>query len=85
MKQDEQQAIVETYTKAAVKFIKDNRDKPFFLYLPHTAVHFPLYPGKKWAGKSPNGLYSDWVEEMDWSVGQVLDTVRDLKLDQTRS
>jgi arylsulfatase A len=81
VKQDGQQAIVETYTKAAVKFIKDNRAKPFFLYLPHSAVHFPLYPGKKWAGKSPNGHYSDWVEEMDWSVGQVLDTVRDLKLD----
>ncbi len=81
VKQDEQQAIVETYTMAAVKFIRAQKDKPFFLYLPHNAVHFPLYPGKKWAGKSPNGLYSDWVEEVDWSVGQVLDTVRDLKLE----
>ncbi len=50
VKQDEQQAIVETYSTAAVKFIKASRDQPFFLYLPHTAVHFPLYPGKKWAG-----------------------------------
>jgi arylsulfatase A len=66
---------------AAVKVIKANRTKPFFLYLPHSAVHFPLYPGKQWAGKSPNGYYSDWVEEVDWSVGQVLDTLRDLKLD----
>lgn len=81
VKQDEQQTIVETYTTAAVKFIKANADKPFFLYLPHNAVHFPLYPGKKWAGKSPNGFYSDWVEEVDWSVGQVLDTLRALKLD----
>ncbi len=81
VKQDEQQAIVETYTTAALKFIKTNAGKPFFLYLPHNAVHFPLYPGKKWAGKSPNGLYSDWVEEVDWSVGQVLDTLRELKLD----
>jgi arylsulfatase A-like enzyme len=81
VKQDEQQAIVETYTTAALKFIKANKDKPFFLYLPHNAVHFPLYPGKKWAGKSPHGIYSDWVEEVDWSVGQVLDTVRELKLD----
>jgi len=81
VKQDEQQAIVDTYTEAAVKFITDNRDKAFFLYLPHTAVHFPDYPGKKWAGKSPNGIYSDWVEEVDWSVGQVLDTVRKLKLE----
>jgi arylsulfatase A len=81
VKQDEQQAIVETYTTAALKFIKANQAKPFFLYLPHTAVHFPLYPGKAWAGKSPNGYYSDWVEEVDWSVGQVLDTLRALKLD----
>lgn len=81
VKQDEQQAIVETYTTAALKFIQANQGKPFFLYLPHNAVHFPLYPGKAWAGKSPNGLYSDWVEEVDWSVGQVLDTLRELKLD----
>ncbi len=78
---DEQQGIVERYTTAAVKFIKANQNKPFFLYLPHNAVHFPVYPGKKWAGKSPNGIYSDWVEEVDWSVGQVLDTLRELKLD----
>jgi arylsulfatase A len=82
VKQDEQQGIVERYTTAAVKFIRERKDKPFFLYLPHNAVHFPLYPGKAWAGKSPHGLYSDWVEEVDWSVGQVLDTLRELKLDQ---
>ncbi|MBI5773684.1 MAG: sulfatase [Verrucomicrobia bacterium] len=78
---DEQQGIVERYTTAAVKFIRSSKDRPFFLYLPHNAVHFPIYPGKKWAGKSPNGYYSDWVEEVDWSVGQVLDTLRTLKLD----
>ncbi len=80
VKQDELQGIVERYTVAAVKFIKENQGRPFFVYLPHTAVHFPLYPGKQWAGKSPNGIYSDWVEEVDWSVGQVLDTLRELKL-----
>ena len=82
VKQDEQQAIVETYTTAAVNFIRENKDRAFFLYLPHNAVHFPLYPGKAWAGKSGRGLYSDWVEEVDWSVGQVLDTVRELQLAQ---
>jgi arylsulfatase A len=81
VKQDEQQGIVERYANAAVKFIKANRGNPFFLYLPHNAVHFPIYPGKKWAGKSPHGIYPDWVEEVDWSVGQVLDTLRELKLD----
>lgn len=82
VKQDEQQALVETYTIAAVKFIAAHKDRRFFLYLPHSAVHFPLYPGKAWAGQSSRGLYSDWVEEVDWSVGQVLDTLRDLKLDR---
>lgn len=81
VKQDEQQGIVERYTTAAQKFITSNKDRTFFLYLAHNAVHFPIYPGKRWAGNSPHGIYSDWVEEVDWSVGQVLDTLRELKLD----
>ncbi|MEZ6133872.1 MAG: sulfatase [Pirellulaceae bacterium] len=82
VKQAEQQAIVETYTTAAVKFIESHSSEPFFLYLPHSAVHFPLYPGKDWAGKSPHGYYSDWVEEVDWSVGRVLDTIRQLGIEE---
>ena len=74
---DDQQSLVELYTGEAVKFIGDHKDKPFFLYLPHSAVHFPIYPGKQFAGESPHGYYSDWVEEVDWSVGKVLDAVRD--------
>ena len=74
---DDQQSLVEIYTDEAVKFIAEKKDAPFFLYLPHNAVHFPIYPGKKWAGKSPHGIYSDWVEEVDWSVGRVLDALRE--------
>ncbi len=74
---DDQQSLVEIYTDEAVKFIVEQKEAPFLLYLPHNAVHFPIYPGKKWAGKSPNGIYSDWVEEVDWSVGRILDAVRD--------
>ena len=59
------------------------QDRPFFLYLPHTAVHVPLHPGAAFKGKSANGTYGDWVEEVDWSVGRVLDTLRELKLDRT--
>jgi arylsulfatase A len=73
---DDQQSLVEIYTAEATAFIAANKDRPFFLYLPHNAVHFPLYPGKAWAGKSPHGLFSDWVEEVDWGVGRVLDAVR---------
>jgi arylsulfatase A len=77
---DDQQSLVERYTAEALEFIRRPRARPFFLYLPHSAVHFPLYPGKKWAGRSPHGLLSDWVEEVDWSVGEVLQAVRDLGL-----
>jgi arylsulfatase A len=74
---DDQQALVELYTEEAVSFVAANREKPFFLYLAHNAVHFPVYPGKKWAGRSPHGIFSDWVEEVDWSVGRVLDALRE--------
>lgn len=79
---DDQQKIVERYTKEAVSFLWNHREKPFFLYLPHSAVHFPLYPGKAFHGKSKNGLFGDWVEEVDWSVGQILTTLRQLELDK---
>lgn len=79
---DDQTTFVASYTEEAVEFITKNKDKTFFLYLPHTAVHFPIYPGKAFQGKSNNGIYGDWVEEVDWSVGRVLDTVRELKLDR---
>ena len=77
----EQDLLTERYTNAAVKFITENRDHPFFLYLAHCAVHVPLHPGKKFQGKSANGKFGDWVEETDWSVGQVLDALRSQKLD----
>jgi arylsulfatase A len=80
---DEQQSrLVERYTDEAVTFIRENKQTPFFLYLPHTAVHTPIHPGKKFAGKSANGRLGDWIEEVDWSVGRVLDTLRELRLDQ---
>jgi arylsulfatase A-like enzyme len=70
------------YTDEAVKFITANKDRPFFLYLPHTAVHKPYNPGLQFKGKSANGEYGDWVEEVDWSVGCILNTLRQLKLDK---
>ncbi len=80
---DEQQTcLVERYTDEAVGFIRTNKDRPFFLYFPHSAVHTPIHPGKAFAGKSANGRFGDWVEEVDWSVGRVLDTLRELKIDR---
>ena len=75
-----QDRLTQRYTEEAVKFIRKSRRNPFFLYLPHTAVHVPLHPGAKFRGRSANGTYGDWVEEVDWSVGCVLDTLRELKL-----
>ncbi len=76
----DQTELVTGYTEEAIQFLWDQREKPFFLYMPHSAVHFPLYPGEAFQGKSGNGLYGDWVEEVDWSVGKILDTVRELGL-----
>lgn len=78
----DQDRITERYTDEAVKFLREHKDSPFFLYLPHTAVHVPLHPGAKFRGHSANGTYGDWVEEADTSTGRVLDTLRALKLDQ---
>jgi hypothetical protein len=75
-----QNRLTERYTTEAVRFVREHKNSPFFLYLPHTAVHVPIHPGDKFRGRSPYGLYNDWVEEVDWSVGQVLDTVRELGL-----
>lgn len=77
-----QSGLVERYTAESVRFIRENREHPFFLYLPHSAVHTPIHPGAAFAGKSANGRYGDWVEEVDWSVGRILDTLRELKLDR---
>jgi len=76
----EQATLTRRYTEKAEQFVRANKDRPFFLYLPHTAVHWPHYPGAGFRGKSQNGLLGDWVEEMDWSVGRILDTVRELNL-----
>lgn len=71
-----QRRVTREYTEEAVKFIEESKDKPFFLYLPHTAMHVPLFPHEDFVGKSKNGTYGDWVEEVDWSVGQILDALR---------
>ena len=68
-----QDRLTERYTEEAVKFIRKHKNQPFFLYFPHTAVHVPIHPGNKFRGKIHNGIYGDWVEELDWSVGRVLD------------
>ena len=71
-----QNTITRRYTQEAVKFIKYNKENPFFLYLAHSMPHIPLYVSKKFKGKSLNGIYGDVIQEIDWSVGQVINTLR---------
>jgi arylsulfatase A len=82
LKPADQDRLTERYTDEAVAFIRDSKEKPFFLYLAHTAVHVPIHPGDKFRGKSSNGVYGDWVEESDASVGRVLDALRELNIDK---
>ena len=74
--------ITARYTKEAISFIKKNSKKPFFLYLPHTAVHLPLVPGKKFKGTSKGGAYGDWVQEIDWSMGEIFKTLMKEGIDE---
>lgn len=80
LSQDDQDRLTARYTQEALRFITEQKDHPFFLYLPHTAVHVPIHPGSNFKDRSKNGRYGDWVEEVDWSVGQVLDKLVELKL-----
>lgn len=82
LKPADQDRLTERYTEEAIKFIRDQKDRPFFLYFAHTAVHVPVHPGERFRGKSANGLYGDWVEELDASTGRIFDTLRELHLDQ---
>ncbi len=75
-----QETITRRYTEEAIQFITRNKASPFFLYLPYTFPHVPLFASKAFGGKSLRGLYGDVVEEIDWSVGRILDTLRRLGL-----
>lgn len=77
----EQNMLTTWYTERAVEFIDGHKSQPFFLYLPHTMVHVPLHVSDKFRGKTERGLFGDVVEEIDWSVGQILDALRHNGLD----
>ena len=74
--------LTERYTERAADYIQRSKDKPFFLYFAHTFPHIPLAASAAFQGRSTLGLYGDVVEEIDWSVGQVLQAVKDNGLDE---
>jgi len=72
----DQATLTKRYTAAATDFIHAHRDQPFFLYFPHTFPHTPLFASPDFKDRSRRGRYGDAVEELDWSVGQVLAALR---------
>lgn len=77
-----QHTITKRYTEEAVNFIRSNTDTPFFLYLAHSMPHVPLFVSESFDGKSIRGRYGDVIEEIDWSVGQVLKALKENGLDE---
>jgi arylsulfatase A len=80
VKPKDQETLTKLYTELATKFIRDHAERPFLVYLPHAMVHVPLYVSDEFRGKSGEGIFADAVMEIDWSVGQILDTLDELKL-----
>ncbi len=77
-----QHTITKRYTEKAIEFIRENRDDPFFLYLPHTMVHTPLFASEDFLNTSSRGFYGDVMAEVDWSVGKILSTLKENDLDE---
>ncbi|WP_372751874.1 sulfatase [Labilibaculum sp.] len=89
MQQDEvieypvdQTYLTKRYTEQAVQFIKDKKDSPFFLYVAQSMPHVPLHASENFKGKSARGLYGDVIEELDWSMGQIQNTLKELGLEE---
>ena len=73
----DQTTITKRYAEEAVDFIRAHRDEPFLVYLPHSMPHVPLFTAPAFEGHSDAGLYGDVIEEIDWSVGRILDTLEE--------
>ena len=79
---EDQKRFTRTFTERSVAFIRKNKARPFFLYLPHPMPHVPLFTTKKFAGSSKQGAYGDVIQEIDWSVGEILKELKALDLDR---
>ncbi|GGD42952.1 arylsulfatase [Emticicia aquatilis] len=79
---DDQAKLTTLYTEKAVEFIRKNKKSPFFLYLPHSMPHVPIAVSDKFKGKSQQGLYADLMMEIDWSVGEIMKTLKENGLDK---
>ena len=77
----DQSTLTKRYTEEVIRFIEKKKDGPFFVYLPHTFPHLPLFASPDFKDKSANGRYGDSVEEIDWSTGEILKALKRLKID----
>ncbi|GIW80020.1 MAG: arylsulfatase [Gemmatales bacterium] len=76
----DQDTLTRRYTEETIRFIRQHKDEPFFVYLPHTMPHLPLHVSKEFAGRTKT-KFGDIMEEIDWSVGEIVKAIADLKLD----
>ena len=79
---EDQELLTKQYTQRAVDFITTHKDEPFFVYVPHSMVHVPLYVSDEFKGKSGAGLFGDVVMEVDWSMGMILETLKKHDLEE---
>jgi arylsulfatase len=78
----EQSWFTQRFTKKALDFIESKKSSPFFLYLAHPMPHVPIYTSGKFKGKTGKGLYADVIAEIDWSVGEIINKLKKLKLEE---
>jgi arylsulfatase A-like enzyme len=79
---EDQEKITTLYTEKAVQYIRDNKENPFFLYLAHSMPHVPLAVSDKFKGKSEQGLFGDVIMEIDWSTGEIINTLEECGLSE---
>lgn len=78
----DQTQLTQRYTREAIRFVKEHKDQPFFLYLAHNMPHIPLHASEKFIGSSERGLYGDAIQELDWSTGEILRALKEQGLDR---
>ena len=78
----DQTTITQRYTDEAIRFMQESGNDPFFIYLPHSMPHMPVYASAEFSGRSKGGRYGDVIEEIDANVGRILDKLKELKKDQ---
>ena len=81
-KLDEQSFLTQALTNKTIDFIEKNKDNPFFIYLPHPQPHVPLFVGKEFEGTQDRGLYGDVIHEIDYGVGQIMETLKKNDLEE---